>query len=682
MSDNTIYIGNNPASANTAEVDGKFLIIDNEKYYQIENYHMMPDFFMNIVSNSNHWMFISSNGSLSAGRQDRNNALFPYYTVDKIHDYKNITGSKSYFIVEKNGKKHLWEPFTEISAKLYNISRSIYKNVIGNKILFEETNYDLGVKFRYGWNNSEEFGFVKTSKLSNLNEFEIKVDILDGIKNILPYGADYSFQNEFSNLLDAYKKNELLKDSKLGLFMLSSIPVDRAEPSEALKTNVVWSFGIKEKTTILLSNNQEDNFKNGYSVKEETDIRAQRGSYFINSKFTLGKESYSKWYTIADINKDSTEISNLKGFIDKADTPEDLILSDIEKGSQSLKKMVASADGLQQTNEEICSARHFTNSMYNIMRGGVFSNNYQIDGEDFKNYFAKTNIILKNENQLWLEKIRSIISYFDLLESAKETQNPDLIRLVYEYLPLTFSRRHGDPSRPWNVFTINTSDENGKIKYDYEGNWRDIFQNWEALCLSFPGFIESTITKFVNASTIDGYNPYRITKNGIDWEKTDPDDSWSYIGYWGDHQINYLLKLLELSHKFHPGELQNLLVSDIFTYANVPYRIKPYEDILKDPKETIDFDHNLNNQLQSEKQHFGSDANLLKNKVDNSIYKVNLTEKILVSLLSKISNFIPEAGIWLNTQRPEWNDANNALVGNGASVVTLYYLRRFLSFWA
>jgi len=56
-------------------------------------------------------------------------------------------------------------------------------------------------------------------------------------------------------------------------------------------------------------------------------------------------------------------------------------------------------------------------------------------------------------------------------------------------------------------------------------------------------------------------------------------------------------------------------------------------------------------------------------------------EKILATVLSKVSNFIPEAGIWMNTQRPEWNDANNALVGNGVSMVTLCYLRRFLSFF-
>ena len=32
-------------------------------------------------------------------------------------------------------------------------------------------------------------------------------------------------------------------------------------------------------------------------------------------------------------------------------------------------------------------------------------------------------------------------------------------------------------------------------------------------------------------------------------------------------------------------------------------------------------------------------------------------------LLAKLSNFVPDGGIWMNTQRPEWNDANNALGG-------------------
>ena len=75
----------------------------------------------------------------------------------------------------------------------------------------------------------------------------------------------------------------------------------------------------------------------------------------------------------------------------------------------------------------------------------------------------------------------------------------------------------------------------------------------------------------------------------------------------------------------------------------------------------------------------GADSALLQDKNGNTIY-VTFIEKALATVLAKVSNFIPEGGIWMNTQRPEWNDANNALVGNGVSVVTLCYLRRFLKF--
>ncbi len=36
-------------------------------------------------------------------------------------------------------------------------------------------------------------------------------------------------------------------------------------------------------------------------------------------------------------------------------------------------------------------------------------------------------------------------------------------------------------------------------------------------------------------------------------------------------------------------------------------------------------------------------------------------------------------GVWMNTRRPEWNDANNAIVGYGLSVVTTAQLRRHLA---
>ncbi|MFT5451540.1 MAG: hypothetical protein ACI9N9_001025 [Enterobacterales bacterium] len=676
---NNIYFGNTPYIKNDSAVSGEFVVIENEKYYKISNFNNMPDFFMTIVSDSDHWMFLSSNGSLSAGRKDRDNAIFPYYTDDKIHHYCGITGNRTIVLVERNDRTSLWEPFTKNYSNIYNIERNIYKSEYGNKVLFEEINNDLGISFKYSWSNSAKFGFVKKSLVSNQNDSAVKVKILDGISNILPSGTDYDFQNEYSNLLDGYKKCELIEETGLGLFLLSSIPVDKAEPSESLTATVIWSTGLAEKK-ILLSNKQLEHFKSGLTVETETDIKATRGSYYVIVELELEAQQNHDWMIVAEINQSTTEVANLNLALASDKQLATLVNNDIQEGTSNLVSIVAAADGLQSSNEELCSARHFSNTLFNIMRGGTYLNNYRIETSDFKDFVTETNAKLGAEFQVGFNALSANLSSQELLEMAAASENADLIRIVYEYLPLTFSRRHGDPSRPWNLFSIENKNEDGTAKSDYQGNWRDIFQNWEALSLSYPEFIEHIICKFINASTADGYNPYRIMRSGIDWECPDENDPWAYIGYWGDHQIIYLQKLLELSDNYHPGKIEELLSKEIFAYANVPYRIKSYQDILLNPQDTIEFDFAANKKIQTLATTYGSDGRLIMNNEQNVIH-VNLTEKILVTLLTKLSNFIPEAGIWLNTQRPEWNDANNALVGNGASMVTLCYLRRFLKFW-
>ena len=675
-----IFIGNTGLQAIPAETEGQIIEIEDEKYYRISNYHLMPDFFITIVSDSDHWMYISSNGSLSAGRKNRDNALFPYYTVDKIHDYRDKTGSKTVCLVSKDNRTYLWEPFACDFEKFYRIERNLYKSIFGNKIIFEERNLDLEVSFSYGWHNSEKFGWIKKSSLKTTSEKGIKINILDGIRNILPYGIDFAFQNEYSNLLEAYRRNELLPQSKLGLYVLSSIPTDTAEPSEALKATAVWSVVEGSDAGYLISDKQLESFKTGGEIRTESEVFASRGAYYIVNEYQLSKNQEKCWYIIADVNKDSRDVVNLDAWIKGEKNHALRLKEDIAAGTLKLVRIVAGADGLQMGNDGLINARHFSNTLFNVMRGGIFSDNYRIETDDFRLFVQHCNKEISGQFMAELSNLPDEINFDELLAMVKRMGNPNLERICYEYLPLTFSRRHGDPSRPWNQFSIETKKADGTKKLDYQGNWRDIFQNWEALTLSYPEFIESVICKFVNGSTADGYNPYRISRAGLDWERPDPDHPWAHIGYWGDHQIIYLQKFLEQSHNFHPGKLDELLTRKIFVYANVPYRINTIDQIIEDPKNTILFDAGLNGRIEALASKKGSDGKLLTLKT-GEIYRVNLMEKILCSLLSKLSNYIPEAGIWLNTQRPEWNDANNALVGNGASMVTLCYLRRSLGFW-
>lgn len=654
--------------------------IKGEKYYRIENSDRMRPFFMSIVSDSNHWMFISSNGGLTAGRKNAEFALFPYYTDDKITEFADITGSKSIFQIENNNEKYIWEPFSERFNDKYNLTRNLYKNEFGNKIIFEEIHNDFQLTFRYQWSSSNLFGFVKESELINESKNDYKITLLDGIQNLLPQGVNSDLQATTSNLVDAYKRNELHSESGLGIFALSAIIVDKAEPSEALKANIAWSLGL-DNPTYLLSSLQLSAFRKFQKMHQETDVKGEKGAYFVSTDLFLTKNSSKSWKIIANVNQNQAQIIELADAICNDKTLDNQIIQDIDLGTQNLIALNATADGLQFTADKRKDTRHFSNVLFNIMRGGIFDNNYTIEKSDFVNYIAKANKTLFKKESKFLNDLPETFEYSHLQELISNSENADLIRLCTEYLPLKFSRRHGDPSRPWNKFSINTRSEiDGSKILDYEGNWRDIFQNWESLANAYPEFIDGMIHKFLNASTFDGYNPYRVTKDGFDWETIEPDNPWSYIGYWGDHQIIYLLKFLEFIENYQPGKLNAYFDKECFVYAAVPYTIKSYQDILKNPKDTIEFNHEWDAKINQRRKQNGADGALLRDNNDE-IYHVNLIEKLLATILAKMSNFIPEAGIWMNTQRPEWNDANNALVGNGVSMVTLYYLRRFLKFF-
>ncbi|MGB5581357.1 MAG: hypothetical protein WBM68_12375 [Woeseia sp.] len=666
----TMEIGN--------EVSGEFTDLGGERFYAIRNVDRMPPFFISVISNVDHWLFVSSNGGLTAGRVSPDTALFPYITVDKIHDSPCHTGSKTLLRVHAGGDRHDWEPFTKEHDWRYSTTRNLYKNELGNKLCFEEINHDLQMAFRYTWVTSEEYGIARQCELENRGRRPVSVAMIDGLQNILPAGTPRFAQTNTSNLVDAYKWTELDEATGLALFTLYSGITDRAEPCESLRANTVFCLGLP-KPLCLLSAEQLDSFRTGKSLSQETHKRGIRGCYFVNSEFELAPQSSTHWQIVADVEQSQAEAVELRHQLTDPAKVSAALSRSVAKGSDELARIMASADGFQATAEENVAVHHYANVLFNVLRGGIFSEQYKISARDLARTIRHFNSAVFARNQKFLNDLPATVDFNVLLASISQQNDPQLARLCHEYLPIFFARRHGDPSRPWNQFAIELTDDAGDLLLSYQGNWRDIFQNWEALAFSYPEFIENIIAKFVNASTADGYNPYRITKEGIDWEVEEPDDPWSYIGYWGDHQIIYLQKLLELSNDFHPGRLSAMMHESIFCYANVPYRIKPFDALLANPKSTVDYDEALAARIDERIAKIGADGKLILD-ANGDVYQVNLLEKLLVPLLSKLGNLVVDGGIWMNTQRPEWNDANNALVGQGLSMVTLYYMRRYLSF--
>ncbi|MDC7220853.1 MAG: hypothetical protein PQJ59_13040 [Spirochaetales bacterium] len=656
--------------------EGQFVNYRNDRYYRINNYDRMDPFFMTLTSPSDHWLFISSTGGLTAGRKDRDNALFPYYTVDKITENRDNTGGLSLFHLTFGGTSLFWKPFEDAPLSPLKRERYLYKNICGNSLVFQEILVDEGLSFEVEWTTSPRFGLVRRCRLENRGQRTVQISLLDGVINTLPAFVTEQVQSGLSNLLDAYKRNELIPGAGVGIFSLSATLTDKAEPSESLRANTWCQAGL-DKVTHLLSEKQVRAFVTGGTVEQEEDVKGYRGAYLVKTDLSLAGGEGKDWTFCGEVNQDLVDLELLEFRLN-----EGILLSeledDLEEAKKQLREIMGQNDGLQATGNELTSAHHFTNVMFNVMRGGYFVNGYKIEGADLARFVQEANKPVYERNGDFFDGIKGSLSLEEIEEKASARGDSHLLRLVREYLPVTFSRRHGDPSRPWNRFSINTKNPDGTPKIDFQGNWRDIFQNWEALLVSSPRFVFSVIDKFLNATTADGYNPYRISRSGIDWERPEPDNPWANIGYWSDHQIIYLLKLMELAEKYYPGEFGGRLLEKSMVHGDVPYELRPYEYLKKDPRNSILFNRKKDGEITKRSEEVGFDGRLCWH--DGEIVQTSRLEKLMILLLAKCTNFIPDGGIWMNTQRPEWNDANNALVGEGISVVTLSYLVRYLKF--
>ena len=619
---------------------------------------------MTLTSFDDLWAYISSVGGIAAGRQNPDNSLFPYYTDDKLHEQTSTGLHTKISVTNANGNNYIWEPFSRI--KKHKIQRNLYRSPLGNKIVFEEINKELNISYQYLMQGSGKYGFIFKSKLSNLSNESLKFTVINGIQDISPFGISVGNQESMSNLINAYKYGEILNNSKIGVFSLTTLISDKPEPVEAMYANIVWGSSNFDHTASLSID------------KEINNIYGQKLNYYIKFDKKITSNESIDWSLNADVKKNQDQILMLENEILNKKSIINEIKQNLDYSSKKLTEYVQFSDGFQLTNNRSNDFRHTSNVLYNIMRGGVFINGYEIKISQFLDFLKKRNKIAFSEFKEISIELNNRLSLDEILKLCNNSKNNDLKRLGYEFLPLVFSRRHGDPSRPWNYFNIKVSNKKDDTLINYEGNWRDIFQNWEALSISYPKYTNSFIAKFLNATTVDGFNPYRMNQDGIDWEIIEKDDNWTHIGYWNDHQIIYLLKLLELSYNNSNDELLDMLNRKIFSFANVPYRIKSFDQIMKNPKSTIDFDHELNSKIMKLVDTLGQDGKLvIKN---DSVIHVSMIEKLFILILPKITFLVPGGGIWLNTQRPEWNDANNATVGNGLSMVTTCYLRKYVNF--
>ena len=500
------------------DVVSELIEIDGQDFYVINDVDQMPPFLVAVVSSSDHWMYMSSNGGLAAGRVNAQQSLFPYRTDDVLHEVHGFSGPWTGIRVGEV----LWEPLHGRSTP--GCSRTLARSTAGDRIVIEEEHHTLGLTLRSRWGFSERSGFVRTMTLTHSagHTDSITLNLADGLRDMVAGGAPLDAMTSMSCLVNAYTRTDRVGERLATITMESGLS-DVAEPAESLYANVVWSTGLPH-AEVSVSEDTCNAFIRGESCTPAQSSRGQRGAYVLYDSITLQPGESVTWSVVADVHQNQSQVVAIaerlnRGCIDQAELDQEL-----NSITEDMDQLISSTDGFQRTAQPVHDAHHRMNTLFNDMRGGIFLDHDRIPWGDWVHFLHERNHPCEKNNQSWVES-RPRESWIDrttLLKEISERNDSNLMRIGLEYLPVWFGRRHGDPSRPWNTFNIRVKNSDGSRRLTYEGNWRDIFQNWEALLLSEPEWITNVIAKFVNASTLDGFNPYRITREGIDWEVPDP----------------------------------------------------------------------------------------------------------------------------------------------------------------
>ncbi|MEM8758418.1 MAG: hypothetical protein AAGF47_11630, partial [Planctomycetota bacterium] len=528
-----------PVPAATADQPSAgFVEVRGRTYYEIRSLDTMPPFLMTLVGDTDLWMYISSAGAFTAGRVEPDRCLFPYETDDRLEELGGLSGPATMIRFEDG---RLWRPF-DARHSAGAASRVLRRTPVGDAVQFEESDAETGLVFRVEYALADELGVVRRAEL-HLPEGSARVELLDGYRNLMPASVPLVVQQTMSTLVDGYKRSERVGETPLAIYALEAAISDSPQAKESLRFNAVWRSGLPG-ANLLLDDGAFRVFERGGRPEAAGVVTGRRGAYLCRAAVELVGGRPEAWTIVADAHLDHAAVVERRAMLESGADLQDQIEASLAGDRARLRTLLDQADADQATEDRIAAAAHRSNVLFNAMRGGVPINGHRVDRDDLIRFVRLRNTELAEVHADFLRALDPELSLTDLRSRLAEAGHLQLERIALEYLPLTFGRRHGDPSRPWNRFRIRVRDEQGQRVTGYEGNWRDIFQNWEAVCRSYPAMLPGVIAKFLNATTAEGYNPYRINEQGIDWEVPEPENPRSGIGYWGDHQIVYLHRLL------------------------------------------------------------------------------------------------------------------------------------------
>lgn len=681
--------------------------LDANAEFVIENYNFakpFANFFPGIAGKYGipMWVFYVNRGQAisSFGTRDKDHAILEFFPANKAWQLTPSQGFRTFIKAVSRKNTDFYEPFHNDLANLrFETSNRMRISSYGLKL--EEDNLSLGLQIKVEYFNIPQdsyAGLVRIVSVKNTSKAVKKIQVLDGLPQIIPFGTSNLFLKKLGRTIEAWMNAENM-DKGVPFYKLAVDPTDRPEVIHISEGNFYLSFYHEGRKAKIIK-----------PIIDPQHIFGQINDFSLPLEF-LENANFG-------VTKNETVRSK---------TPCGFSLIDLEL-SAGKEKTFYTVIGYMRSQEELNSSIKKIASLPYILQK-------------------------REENKKVIEELQSDIETrsnsreFDLY--AKQTYLDNIIR---GGLPVIFSRggakqvfymyarKHGDLERDYNKFYIQPS-----YFSQGNGNYRDMNQNRRLNTWFNPDIEDENIVYFFNLIQTDGFNPLVVKganfllKNITGFRNelknlTDEKCAQEIISFLDNRpftpgEVIFFLKDRKIKLECFPDELLNLLIcssikiqeaehgegfwTDHWTYALdlldsylgiYPEKLK---EIIFEARKFTFFDNTETVKPRSEKYLLdqGKVKQLHSLKPDNhkrelikkrahqphlvrtqngegEIYQTCLINKLLCLLVNKLSSLDPAGiGIEMEADKPNWFDALNGLPGLlGSSSCETFELKRLIKF--
>lgn len=655
-------------------------MFDSKGRFIIEDCHRKPVFssFLPGISGIYGiplWCFYTNRGQAIAsfGVENKNHSIMEFYPAHQAYQMVRNMGFRTFIRLGNE----VYEPFRQDSVKT-----RMYVGM--NELELEEINEEKGLKTNvlyYTLPDETVAGLVRRVTVKNISRQQMRLQVLDGMPGILPYGIGLKEMKEMAQTMKAWMQVEDV-EKRRPYYRVRYSTGDSAVVSRVEKGNFMLSYSESGQLLPMICDPE---------LVFEYDTAFEQPMGLIR-------------HSLVELMEKKQITQNL-----------------VPCGFSGLIRILSAGEVME----------------WNSVTGQASAKKILADYGSRtldRNYF-------QDKYNLAAEKTRELGSFIDTKTSdpvfdayCKQTYVDNVLRGGFpiktgkDAVFYVYSRKHGDMERDYNDFSM--------IPEYYSqgnGNFRDVNQNRRCDVLFTPYVKDHNIKLFFNLLQLDGYNPLVVKQAAYEAVRADkilehvedggkslmkaffqkefsPGSLFTFLeqnsisldcsreeflstvvdhstarfhadfgeGYWTDHWT-YHLDLIESYLSVYPEMEEYLLFSDkSYTYYESRAVVKPRCERYVKTEQGIRQYHALCEDRKEE---------VLKETVSidygkGTVYITNLMTKLVVLAVNKTASLdMSGLGIEMEAGKPGWYDALNGLPGLlGSSMAETFELYRLLNF--